>query len=74
MEYRAYGYGDEPREEDGAVCPLCGDGCEKAYYRLGEYIGCDMCVEERAAEYAEELFARPRAGGRAEGGRRYGEM
>ncbi len=58
MEYRAYGYGDEPREEDGAICPLCGCGCGRTYFRLGEYLGCDACVEEKDAEYAEECFSR----------------
>ncbi len=50
MGYRIYGYGDWPREEDGAICPLCGCPCERAYYRLGELIGCDACVEEKDAE------------------------
>ncbi len=66
MVTRAYGYGDEP-QEDGAVCPLCGGEGARAYYRLGEYIGCDLCVEER-----DDLPCPDRGDGKREG--RYGEM
>ena len=57
MYFEVYGYGEEPREERETVCPTCGCACERAYYRLGEYIGCDGCVEEKDAWEAEECLA-----------------
>ena len=33
------------QEEELAVCPVCGEECETAYYdRYGDVVGCDCCL------------------------------
>ena len=33
------------QEEEQAVCPVCGEECETAYYdRYGDVVGCDCCL------------------------------
>lgn len=38
------------------ICPVCGEECDTLYIdRFGEYIGCNVCIEEKDAwELMEE--------------------
>ena len=44
------------REEEQAVCPVCGEECETAYYdRYGDVMGCDCCLH-RGDPYKDHRF------------------
>lgn len=56
MKYPVYGYGEEPAEDRGAVCPVCGRACYKIYKCGRDILGCDACIDEVDADDVEECF------------------
>ena len=44
--------GREPEETDFPLCPYCFSDAETFYYRSGECLGCDQCID---AKYYDEI-------------------
>lgn len=39
----------DPPENPYPICPACGEECNTYYYKDGEIIGCDQCVDTKDA-------------------------